>query len=348
MNEDLNLGIRNRALAPPPLAGGGREGVGRWCCKHISYSNRTSYPTPTQPSPASGEGVRLARNFYLIVALIICICVQRQGDANAHSEFLLNHQTMNLRRLEEVSQNASRPERGVMVDGWSVGLSPSKAKRSRCVNPFYASTRSFGDNFDAVRDLYTQLGLPCIFRMTPYGHDAIAIDTQLDALGFVRFDTTLTMAMSLENVKTETLKAPGLHVESEPNFQVAAQFLAQLRGDTAEERDALSLRWQMSPLQIASRFAYVQSARIAHAITILDDGYAGIFDVVTKASERGHGYGTALFDRVLAHAKLEGAHTAYLQVSPDNPARHLYERAGFTVAYEYWYRAMPHDIEKKF
>jgi hypothetical protein len=36
-----------------------------------------------------------------------------------------------LRRIEEISQNASRPERGVMVDGWSVGLSPSKAKRSR-------------------------------------------------------------------------------------------------------------------------------------------------------------------------------------------------------------------------
>jgi N-acetylglutamate synthase len=273
--------------------------------------------------------------------------VWRYSDAYAHFKIFLNHRTMNLRRLEEVSQNASRPERGVMVDGWSVGLSPSKAKRSRCVNPFYACTRSFGDNFDTVRDVYAHAGLPCIFRMTPYGHDAMAIDAQLDTLGFVRFDTTLTMAMSLENVRTETLKAPGLHIESEPNFQVAAQFLAQLRGDTAEERDALSLRWQMSPLHITSRFAYVQSARIAHAISILDDGYAGIFDVVTKATERGHGYGTALFDRVLAHAKLDGAHTAYLQVSPDNPARHLYERAGFTVAYEYWYRALPRDIEKK-
>jgi N-acetylglutamate synthase len=254
---------------------------------------------------------------------------------------------MNLRRLEEVSQNASRPERGVMVDGWSVGLSPSKAKRSRCVNPFYASTRSFGDNFDTVREIYARAGLPCVFRMTPYGRDAVAIDAQLDALGFVRFDTTLVMAMSLENVNTETPKAPGLHIETEPNYQVAAQFLSQLRGDTTEERDALSLRWQMSPAHITSRFAYVQSTRIAHALTILDDGYAGIFDVVTKASERGQGYGTALFDRLLVHAILDGAHTAYLQVSPDNPARHLYERAGFTVAYEYWYRATLQDIEKK-
>jgi N-acetylglutamate synthase len=254
---------------------------------------------------------------------------------------------MNFRRLEEVSQNASRPERGVMIDGWSVGLSPSKAKRSRCVNPFYASLRPFGDNFDAVREIYAYAGLPCIFRMTPYGHDAAMIDAKLDGFGFVRFDTTLVMAMSLENLRTETPKAPGLHVETEPNFQVAAQFLSQLRGDTAEERDALSLRWQMSPLQITSRFAYVQSARIAHALTVLDDGYAGVFDVVTKVSERNQGYGTALFDQLMVQAKLNGAHTAYLQVSPDNPARRLYERAGFTVAYEYWYRATPQDIEKK-
>jgi N-acetylglutamate synthase len=273
--------------------------------------------------------------------------METQRNTDASYKILLNKRTMNLRRLEEVSQNASRPERGIMVDGWSVGLSPSKAKRSCCVNPYYASTRPFGDNFDAVRDVYARAGLPCVFRMTPYGHDAVVIDAQLDALGFVRYDMTLVMAMSLEDLNTETPKAPGLHIETEPNFQVAAQFLAQLRGDTAEERDALSLRWQLSPLHITSRFAYVQSARIAHAISILDDGYAGIFDVVTKASERGHGFGTALFDRVLAHAKLDGAHTAYLQVLPDNPARHLYERAGFTVAYEYWYRALPGDIEKK-
>ena len=46
--------------------------------------------------------------------------------------------TIDLRRLEEISQNASRPDRGLMIDGWSVGLSPGLAKRSA------ASTRFTG------------------------------------------------------------------------------------------------------------------------------------------------------------------------------------------------------------
>ncbi|HPG62625.1 MAG TPA: hypothetical protein PK586_11480, partial [Casimicrobium sp.] len=54
--------------------------------------------------------------------------------------------TIDLRRLEEISQNASRPDRGLMIDGWSVGLSPGLAKRSRCINAFYASARAFEVN----------------------------------------------------------------------------------------------------------------------------------------------------------------------------------------------------------
>jgi ribosomal protein S18 acetylase RimI-like enzyme len=250
---------------------------------------------------------------------------------------------MNLRRLEEVSQNASRPERGLMVDGWSVGLSPSRAKRSRCVNPFYATTRSFDDNLATVHEAYERAGLPCVFRMTPFVHDA-EIDARLDRLGYVKFDITQVMAMPLDQANAQPPRAPGLQIEIESNVQVAAQFLGQLRGDTREELAALSMRWQLSASAMTSHFAYVDSARVAHSLTVIDDGYAGIFDVVTKASERGRGIGSVLFDRVLAEARAAGAHAAYLQVSPDNPARRLYERAGFSVAYEYWYRALPHHV----
>ena len=58
---------------------------------------------------------------------------------------------INLRRLEEISQNASRPDRGLMIDGWSVGLSPGLAKRSRCINPFYPSARPLEVNMAEAR-----------------------------------------------------------------------------------------------------------------------------------------------------------------------------------------------------
>jgi N-acetylglutamate synthase len=253
---------------------------------------------------------------------------------------------MNLRRLEEVSQNASRPERGAMVDGWSVGLSPSRAKRSRCVNPFYATTRSLEENLRAVHALYAAMNLPCVFRMTPFVHDS-TLDAQLDTLGYARFDTTLVMTMPITEANASPPRLDNLSIEPEANLEVAAQFLAQLRGDSREEINALALRWQLCATLVASRFAYSNSERVAHALTVIEDGHVGVFDVVTKAAQRGRGIGTALLDRVIAEAQAAGVHTAYLQVSPDNPAIRLYERTGFTVSYEYWYRALARDLSSK-
>ena len=246
---------------------------------------------------------------------------------------------INLRRLEEVSQNASRPERGVMVDGWSVGLSPSKAKRSRCVNAFYAGSRSFEENVATVRALYARAEFTCIFRMTPFVFDS-QLDVKLDAAGFVRIDTTWVMAMSLDMLQPP-INDDALVYKNEPDFIHATNALQTLRGDKDDERDALAARWQQLPLQIGSTFLLDnEQTPTAHAATIIDDGYVGLFDVVVDEALRNEGFGSALVYRVLVSAKAQGAHTAYLQVSEDNPARRLYERMGFEKAYEYWYRKL--------
>ncbi len=44
---------------------------------------------------------------------------------------------------------------------------------------------------------------------------------------------------------------------------------------------------------------------------------------------RGQGIGTAMLDRIISDAKAEGARVVDLNVGDNNPARHLYERAGF-------------------
>jgi ribosomal protein S18 acetylase RimI-like enzyme len=78
---------------------------------------------------------------------------------------------------------------------------------------------------------------------------------------------------------------------------------------------------------------------VACGLGVLHDDLLGIFDVITVASQRRRGYGAALMAGLIGWGIARGAAHAYLQVVRSNaPAMALYERLGFTKAYEYWYR----------
>jgi GNAT superfamily N-acetyltransferase len=253
-----------------------------------------------------------------------------------------------LRRIEEMSQNASRPERGVMVDGWSVGLSPSKAKRSRAVNAFYPGVRSFEDNLSTVRALYSQAKLPCVFRMSRFVADA-TIDSRLAAMGCKAFDRTLVQLCSLMPDNNGALidlnTIVDIKIKYDSTLNKIGRIVQELRGDSTEEIAALVTRWQALPLALRSYAAYDVSDRVlSHVLTIAEDDCVGVFDVVTRASHRGRGIGGALVAHALADARSCGAKTAYLQVMAENPALRVYERLGFATVYDYWYREVPADL----
>jgi N-acetylglutamate synthase len=72
---------------------------------------------------------------------------------------------------------------------------------------------------------------------------------------------------------------------------------------------------------------------------VVQDGFIGLFDIVTDAQFRNRGYGQQLVSEILAWGKEKGAQTAYLQVMLNNPpALKLYSKVGFKEIYQYWYR----------
>lgn len=250
---------------------------------------------------------------------------------------------MNLRRLEEISQNASRPDRGLMIDGWSVGLSPGLAKRSRCVNPFYPSARSIDENLVASRSAYAAADLPCLFRITPFIFDR-TLDDHLDALGYVKFDPALVQAVRLSDVRFDHLRETSGSIFHQPDLALAAHWVGEMRGDDAREVAGLAERWRLSVANVSADFVFdVNNERVARSVSITEDGHIGIFDVGTLAAHRNLGYAGALLAHQLKVAIAAGATTAYLQVKADNPARQTYERFGFRTVYDYWYRALPED-----
>lgn len=250
---------------------------------------------------------------------------------------------MNLRRLEEISQNASRAECGLMIDGWAIGLSPGLAKRSRCVNPFYLSARPFAANFAAAQVVFAAARLPFIFRITPFVSDE-SFDSQLAARGFVRFDHTLVQVLPLAQLQLDHLRPTASTFRSQPDLPQAAAWLGAMRGDTDSETAALATCWAHCACAVDVTFAYDAAGnRVARAVTITEDGHVGIFDVGTPDAHRNRGYASALLAQQLRTARDAGAHTAYLQVAPENNSRRIYQRFGFRTAYEYGYRALPDD-----
>ena len=252
-------------------------------------------------------------------------------------------QSMNLRRLEEISQNASRPDRGLMIDGWSVGLSPGLAKRSRCINPFYPSTRSFDENLTAAKNAYAVANLPCLFRITPFTFDR-TLDDRLDALGYIKFDPALVQAVKLSEVRFDHLRETSGSIFQQTDLALAANWVGEMRGDDAREIAGLAERWRLSVANVCADFVFdANGERVARSVSITEEGHIGIFDVGTLEAHRNRGYASALLARQLQAAIDAGASIAYLQVRADNPARQTYERFGFGTVYDYWYRALHDD-----
>ena len=89
----------------------------------------------------------------------------------------------------------------------------------------------------------------------------------------------------------------------------------------------------------ASLAAEARTNEAITGLTIAEDGWAGLFDIVTAPSARRRGLGRRMVDGLLHGAWELGAHHAYLQVGADNlAARRLYAHYGFTERYRYWYR----------
>ena len=253
------------------------------------------------------------------------------------------HTAIDLRRLEEISQNASRPDRGLMIDGWSVGLSPGLAKRSRCVNAFYPSARPFEVNLAKTRAAFIKTTLPCIFRITPFVGDT-TLDARFEALGYVKFDPALVMVLDLSQLQLDHLRPANAVFKKQDDLALAASWVAAMRGDNAPETAGLAERWRLSAVEVSASFAFDETGvRVARSVAFREDDHVGIFDVGTVTAHLNRGHATALLATQLCEARRTGARIAYLQVRADNPARRIYERFGFRGTYDYWYRASPND-----
>ena len=239
---------------------------------------------------------------------------------------------IDLRRLEELGLNSSAPPGQLLFDGWLIRLLPGQAKRARSVNAVYPSRRALDDKVAYCEALYKLHQLPTIFRITPFSEPA-ALDAELERLGYLRFDTTA--------VDATTIDAAQLVLTTAQPMELApwVEEVGRLRGSNAVYRRSHLERLQSVLLPLRAMAVWHNGAVVATGLTIVEDGWAGLFDIVTDATLRRRGFGEQIVQGLLKAAWDMDARQSYLQVSADNtPARTLYARYGFQEQYQYWYR----------
>jgi ribosomal protein S18 acetylase RimI-like enzyme len=237
-----------------------------------------------------------------------------------------------LRRLEEFGLNSSAPPGQLLYDGWLLRLLPGQAKRARSVNAVYPSTLPLADKIRYCENLYREHELPMIFRITPFSEPA-GLDAALGRLGYPRFDTTAVEATTIDPQHLGLWEADILPLVD------WVEAVGSLRKSPVLFRQAHLARLQGTPLVQRAMAVRHEGQIVATGLTIVEDGWAGLFDIVTAPAARQQGFGRRIVESLLRAALDLGARQAYLQVGATNvAARRLYARYGFRERYQYWYR----------
>jgi ribosomal protein S18 acetylase RimI-like enzyme len=243
-----------------------------------------------------------------------------------------------LTRVEEAGLNALQTQRQMFYDGWLLRLSPGRARRARSVNAHFGSTRPLDGKIRFCERLYEARSLPVLFRITPFNHPR-ELDAALQARGYEAEDPVLVQVARLD--RPPEIDGADIALSSPPPAAFV-EAVGTLRGSSARQRAAHLERLQHTPLDTHAVLASSEGRPLAAAQVVLEDGLAGIYDVVTAEAARGRGIATRMVARLLTWAWEHGATHAYLQVDGANDkALAVYRRFGFATAYEYHYRARP-------
>lgn len=239
------------------------------------------------------------------------------------------------KRIEEVSLNSWPALQQILFDGWILRFSKGYTKRANSVNPLFGSSMDVDEKVDVCEKLYTEKGLQPVFRLTPFSSPP-DLNQVLENRNYRKADQTLVLHLDLKRCKIQPVPSVELRNEQLDDwldlFYRFSESAVQKHQTHKEILQAIpSKRFPASLLD--------SGQPLACGLGVLENGYFGLFDLITDPQQRNKGYGTKLVSSLLRWAQENGALHAYLQVVSGNaPARRLYAKLGFQEVYQYWYR----------
>jgi N-acetylglutamate synthase len=237
--------------------------------------------------------------------------------------------------VEELSINAWPALQTMLVDGWVLRFANGFSKRANSINPLYPSKRTPAEKITACEKMYRDKCLPVVFKLTGAAYPE-GLDALLAERGYQAESATSVQLLDLKNWDRSSARDAAFTPLALDAWQAD-----YCRMNGIEGEDQTTHRLILQSIVPVTCFAALRvEGRIATCgLGVLQDGFVGLFDIVTNPYCRQHGYGERLVRGLLRWAKRLGAHTAYLQVMLSNaPSLRLYARIGFQEAYQYWYR----------
>ncbi|WP_165452279.1 GNAT family N-acetyltransferase [Paenibacillus thalictri] len=249
--------------------------------------------------------------------------------------------TNTVQLLEQLAFNTWPAAMQWRYGDWTVRCSGAFTKRANSV--FTAGPLPGHDGWlEEIETFYKRQDLPPQFHLSPAS--PVGLDELLERCGYNK-DTVTSVYIADCRAAAESL--PGTSrlnttievlISDQPNAAWIGGFLEAEGFPEARRPFYEGLFARIAP---RSRFiTVVADGRTAGLGTVvIERGWAGFINVVTHPAFRGQGIGKQIVQQLAAEALLLGAQRLYLQVVADNaPAIALYQKLGFTWAYDYHYR----------
>lgn len=246
--------------------------------------------------------------------------------------------TASIRLIEEISINAWPSPQTLVYDGWVIRFAEGYTRRANSINPLYPSTQRLADKVQYCETLFRNQGLPPVFKLTDASEPS-ELDSLLDSLGYVTDALTGVRLLNLNGWRGRVESKVQLTEALTPQW-----FTGYWRTSGNPAKHESAARQILSNILPGHVFASinVEDQLVAFGLGVLQNGYFGLYDIVTVPAYRRQGLGRTIVEALISWAWAHSAHTAYLQVMLNNPpALALYEQIGFQPAYHYWYR-QPH------
>lgn len=256
-----------------------------------------------------------------------------------------NIDAKSIHSLEEVAFVAWPAAQVTLLDGWRLRASGGVTNRANSVwSQEIGGALSLESRVDAVEAFYASHALPSRFQMNAACKPSM-LDEALEARGYVADSPTLVQVAPFDAILrgTSPLRAmPHLDIVISEEFE---QEWFELYESNEGEDPALASGRAAILQRINGARAFVKAdvegVPAAVALGVLHNGILCISNVSTSKLHRRRGAAAAMLRALAIWARMYEGREAFLQVKASNEgAQALYARAGFTTAYNYYYRSL--------
>lgn len=231
--------------------------------------------------------------------------------------------------LERSTVSAVAPPQVLEIGGWLVPLDHGTIGRARSAAPLRHDPDASA--LDEIVSAYRDHGLPPAFRIA----EIPAFDGVREALARHGLTGQQPTVMKVGDVGRLAAFSDGpARILERPDDAWAAVFL----GEGFDPADGAHRVAALSRSPGAVYGAAGEGGTHAVGVASFGHGWAGVHGMRTAPGARGRGHAGAILAALGRQMQARGVGRVFLQVEEANPARRIYDRAGFTPAwtYRYW------------